>query len=102
MSDAGDKYDPFNCLSAQVAAAATEMIQEIGLLSGIRLWNVLHVHEPQHMVELRRAIAKAQAALDSYDVCIAAGINEVTSEEFSRAAKGREGAPIGARASVEA
>jgi hypothetical protein len=81
------KYEPFIFLSTRVTSAAVDMIEEIGFLTGVRHTSVQHIHEPHQMLGLRRAIAKAQAALASYDVVMGAGLENLTSEEFEAAAK---------------
>jgi hypothetical protein len=85
---ADDKaFEPFICFAVRVAGAAAEMIEEIGFLQGVRHSSAERDHKPHQMNDLRRAIAKAQRAIDSYDACMGAGFERVTGEEFEAAAK---------------
>ena len=80
-------HQPFIFLSTRVVQAASDMIENIGMLQGIRRCSPTHDHQPYQMTDLRKAIAKAQAALSAYDRCLAEGVEEISSEEFtSRAA----------------
>jgi hypothetical protein len=80
------EYDPFIFLQTRVVQAASDMIEEIGRLNGIRSVNVPHVHEPYQMAGLREAIAKATRTLSSYDACMSADIEKLTSSAFEDAA----------------
>jgi hypothetical protein len=75
-------YEPFILFATRVTSAATDMIEEVGFLTGVRHCSVPHIHDPHQMRDLRRAIAKAQAAIDHYDACMALGREELTGAEF--------------------
>lgn len=80
MSD--KQYEPFIFLSSRVTSAAVDMVEEIGWLTGVRHCSVPHIHEPHQMADLRRAIVKAQAAIDHYDAATALGRESLTGVEF--------------------
>jgi hypothetical protein len=80
-------YHRFIYLSTRVIQAGSDMIEAIGELNGIRYASEDRAFKDYHMNDLRKAIAKAHAALANYDACVSADINTLTSSEFDAAAK---------------
>lgn len=79
------EHEQFIFLSTRIVTSATDMIERVGYLSALR-----HRGErlPDYLLaDLRAAIAKAQSAIDSYDVLIGAGIEQCTVTAFETAAR---------------
>lgn len=81
------EFEPFILLSTRVSIAATTMLEEIGYLTGVRHTSETGSHRPHQMADLRAAIAKAAAAVDSWDVVTGAGLERLTGTAFDDAAK---------------
>ena len=87
------KHEPFIFLSTSVAQAGMDMIEGIGALTGLR-----HAENTEHLQrlflrDLRKDIAKAMAALDDYEACLALGIEKTTREEFGKVRMPTRGGP---------
>lgn len=82
MSEPEKTYDLFVFLSTDVVRAATEMVEAIGYLKGIRQGNVPHVHEPYQMDDLRAAIARASRSLAAYDALTGHNVEMATRAQF--------------------
>jgi len=79
------QHTPFIFLSSRIATAGAEMIETIGELKTHNALNSSAYITEYPMRRLREAIGEAAAALASYDRVIAAGREQLTSEEFDRA-----------------
>ena len=84
------KYSAFIHLSVEILQAASDMIEQVGRLKGIRSASEDgQTHEPYQMDALREAIKKASEALAGYDACHKAGLFEVSNEGFRRLIKSK-------------
>jgi len=86
-------FDPFICMSTSVTQAGTDMIEAIGALTGLRRIENTTIHQEIELRELRAALAKAQAAVESYEACVLAGIETCTRDEFENARMPTRGGP---------
>jgi hypothetical protein len=86
-------FDPFICMSTSVSLASVDMIESIGALTALRRCEDSTIHQKMEMRDLRSALAKAQAAVENFEACIAAGIETCTREEFEKACMPKRGGP---------
>jgi len=86
------QYEPFIFLSTRVVGAASDMIEEIGFLQGVRHSSDERAFKPHQISDLRGAIAKVHRAIENYDAAIGSGVEKLTSDEFEAAAITKAGA----------
>jgi hypothetical protein len=87
------KYEPAIYLSTRVVQAASDMIETVGAFNALRRIEGQSFLTLTHVNDLRRAISKAQTAMENYDACVSAGIEELSSEEFSKVSMPTRGGP---------
>lgn len=86
-------FEPFIYLSTSVSQAGVDMIESIGAITGLRRIENTTIHQEIELRDLRAALAKAQAAVESYEACVLAGIERCTREEFESARLPTRGGP---------
>lgn len=91
-----DSFNPFICMSTRVVQSSVDMIEGIGALTALSRCEesiLTRVQRESEMRDLRAALEKALGAVESYEACIAAGIETCTGEEFEKAGQPRRGGP---------
>lgn len=86
-------YEPAIYLSTNVVQAASDMIEAVAAFNALRRVDGQSFAALTEINDLRRSIAKAHAAMESYDACMLTGIEMCSRDEFSKAGAPTRGGP---------